>query len=281
MSVNREISFIGVSVKLSGRGFITSVFHKSCDKGLYLHQKSFCDEKYKKNLVPMLCHRAFNLSSNRIGFETEMERCISCLKNLGYSEYYVRMAVANYTKKQRLSRGKAAEKLVEKNDSKRFLVIPYKGENAKFLLRNGISSLCQRVGIIQPKIVFTSTKLLSRLRHPEKKADVINNGGVTYMFSCPIAGCNSRYVGVTRCHLFQRVRQHLTAKGDGVTSSSAIGDHLLQHAVSLDFALHSPCFEVLHKSSSWRNLLFIEAHHIKHQSCDLNRQTDSIILHVF
>ena len=83
-AVENVLPFIGVSVSIVDDEFVTSVYHKSCDKGIFLHSKSFCDEKYKKNLMPMLCHRAFTLSSSWIGFHQEIERSMRCLEKLGY-----------------------------------------------------------------------------------------------------------------------------------------------------------------------------------------------------
>ena len=85
-SEDSSLPFIGVTVTMSKTGFSTSVYHKSCDKGVFLHSQSFCDEKYKRNLMPMLCHRAFALSSSWIGFHEEIERSVKCLKQLGYDE---------------------------------------------------------------------------------------------------------------------------------------------------------------------------------------------------
>ena len=159
------------------------------------------------------------------------------------------------------------------------LVLPYKGESAKKSLISSFSALCRRVNTECPGMIFTSTSVGSLVRLPEAKPKVVNSGGVTYMFKCPQTGCESRYVGVTRRHLFQRVREHLAERKDG--SSSVIFDHMMFHGVRPTFETHLECFSILKKSSSWRSLLFTEAYHIKHQKCDLNTQTDSIPLRVF
>ena len=71
-------------MKMTRAGFETSVYHKGCDKGIFLHSQSFCDEKYKNNPMKMLCHRAFTRSSNWAGFHEEIERSTKCLQKLGF-----------------------------------------------------------------------------------------------------------------------------------------------------------------------------------------------------
>ena len=274
-SVDSSIPFIGVTVVMSKTGFSTSVYHKSCDKGVFLHSQSFCDEKYKRNLMPMLCHRAFALSSSWTGFHEEIERSVKCLTQLGYDECVLGSQVRHF-----LTRRLGPESSTQKEKSKLVpLVLPYKGESAKKRLISSFSALCRRVNTECPGLVFTSTSVGSLVRLPEAKPKVVNSGGVTYMFKCPQTGCESRYVGVTRRHLFQRVREHLAERKDG--SSSVIFDHLMFHDVRPTFETHLECFSILKKSSKWRSLLFTEAYHIKHQKCDLNTQTDSIPLRVF
>ena len=129
-----------------------------------------------------------------------------------------------------------------------------------------------------PKVVMTSTKLISILRRPESKPSLVNNGGVSYIFNCPEACCESRYVGITSRHLHQRVMEHLMKRKE---SPSAIYEHLVMHGKKPLFSEHFGCFKVLKKSSSWRFLLFSEAFSIKSLKCDLNRQSDSITLAVF
>ena len=182
-----------------------------------------------------------------VSFHEEIERSVKCLTQLGYDECVLGSQVRHF-----LTRRLGPESSTQK--------------------------VCRRVNTECPGLVFTSTSVGSLVRLPEAKPKVVNSGGVTYMFKCPQTGCESRY-GVTRRHLFQRVREHLAERKDG--SSSVIFDHLMFHDVRPTFETHLECFSILKKSSSWRSLLFTEAYHIKHQKCDLNTQTDSIPLRVF
>ena len=264
------IPFIGVTVRAVGDSYETSVYHKECDKGVFVHSQSFCDEKYKRNLLPMLCHRAFALSSTWAGFHEEIERCVACLTKLGYDEKALGAQIRRFLERKLAMK---EEKRPEKEEKFR-LVLPFKGVQPKEKLTGMINQICRQVDISPPDLVLTSTKLISLLKRPESKPDIVNSGKVTYQFDCPVAGCESRYIGVTGRHLFQRVKEHLSR-------NSAIRDHLLFHGMmpSLEEAMN--CFKILEKSSSRRYLLFTEASYIKSRNSDLNKQSDSIVLNVF
>ena len=89
---------------------------------------------------------------------------------------------------------------------------------------------------------MTSTKLISILRRPESKPSLVNNGCVSYIFNCPEAGCESRYVGITTRSLHQRVMEHLMKRKE---SPSAIYEHLVMHGKKPLFSEHFGCFKVL------------------------------------
>ena len=205
-----------------------------------------------------LWHRAFALSSSWIGFHEEIERSVKCLKQLGYDECVLGRQVRQFLNRRLGLESSSCQKEKSKLAP---LVLPYKGESAKKSLLSSFSALCRRVNIVCPDMIFTSTSVGSLVRLPETKPKVVNSGGVTYIFKCPQTGCESRYVGVTRRHLFQRVREHLAKRPDGL--SSAIYDHLMFHGVRPTFETHFECFSVLMKSESWRSLLFTEAYRIK------------------
>ena len=139
-----------------------------------------------------------------------------------------------------------------------------------------MTELCQQVGIVPPEFVLTSKKLSSLLGRPEDQPELGNSNKVTYEFSCPETGCESRYIGVTSRHLFQRVKEHLS-----MGSSSAVRDHLTSHSINPSMDDHLCCFKILRKSSSWRQLLSCEAFLIKSRKSDLNKQADSIVLCIF
>ena len=275
-SVNETIPFIGVNVKMTRAGFETSVYHKRCDKGIFLHSQSFCDEKYKNNLMKMLCHRAFTLSSNWAGFHEEIERSTKCLRKLGYDPEKLSDDIRCFLQRK-LSLDDNSARKTDVLDSP-LLVLPFRGVRATRSLKYALEGLCRRTSVRCPKVVFTSVKLSMKLRRPEKKPNLVNSGGVTYLFKCPVTGCKSCYVGVTRRHLFQRVREHV---GNQSGVNSAVYDHLMMHDIWPSFDDHLGCFEILVKTSSFRHLLFAEAFHIKHLKCDLNKQSDSIVLNVF
>ena len=128
--------------------------------------------------MPMLCHRAFALSSSWTGFHEEIERSVKCLTQLGYDECVLGSQVRHF-----LTRRLGPESSTQKEKSKLVpLVLPYKGESAKKRLISSFSALCRRVNTECPGLVFTSTSVGSLVRLPEAKPKVVNSGGVTYMF---------------------------------------------------------------------------------------------------
>ena len=142
-SEDSSLPFIGVTVTMSKTGFSTSVYHKSCDKGAFLHSQSFCDEKYKRNLMPMLCHRAFAFSSSWIGSHEEIERSVKS-KSDDDDECVLGRHVHQF-----LKRRLGLESSCQKEKSKLVpLVLPYKGESAKKILLSSFSALSREVNTV-------------------------------------------------------------------------------------------------------------------------------------
>jgi hypothetical protein len=101
--------------------------------------------------------------------------------------------------------------------------------------------------------------------------------GVVYQFKC--SGCSSTYVGQTSRHLRTRICEHLGISpfaGISLKTNSAIYDHIVQTGHHSSFEN----FTVICTATSKLDLPILECLQIKKLRPDLNRQSDSLVLHM-
>ena len=65
--------FLDISITKDETKFLTNVCRKTTFIGQYLHYQSFCSKKRKVNLIKILYHRAYKISSKEL-LHSESER---------------------------------------------------------------------------------------------------------------------------------------------------------------------------------------------------------------
>ena len=115
--------------------------------------------------------------------------------------------------------------------------------------------------------VFVSRKIKKDLGILEKKANIVNQQCVVYIFKCDL--CDAGYVGYTKGHLHLHIEGH-----------SSVARHCLEKRRSIPKDLLR-CFSMLKKCKNKFDCLVYEMLFIKDLKPLLNIQSDSIRIKVF
>ena len=67
-----KLNFLDVSIENKGGEYVTKVYKKPRDPGIYINSKSECPERYKEATIRNLIHRTYKISSNETLFRTPM-----------------------------------------------------------------------------------------------------------------------------------------------------------------------------------------------------------------
>ena len=161
-----------------------------------------------------------------------------------------------------------------------FIALPYLG-NLSLAIRIRLqNSINKNLPLCKIKVIFKSTKRLSKFFHFKDKVPFSLQLNVGYKFSCD--RCNATYYGKTYWHLNIRVGEHsgvspLTGKKLKAKATTAIKDHMLlcDHVVSLKD------FKILASSNSEFHLKIKESLLIARDKPELNRNAKSLPLYLF
>ena len=118
---------------------------------------------------------------------------------------------------------------------------------------------------------MVSHKIEQDLKLRETKPSVVNQQCLVYKFECDL--CDAGYVGFTRCHLHQRIKEHKN-------KNSSIGKHYSnEHSVAPNDL--SENFTILKKCKNKFDCLVYEMFFINELRPSLNVQSDSFCAKVF
>ena len=153
-------------------------------------------------------------------------------------------------------------------DESVYIVLSFKDQRSADRVRKDIYSLGAKIDV-NVKPVFTSRKLSQTESVKENKPPIVNTQCVVYLFQCDL--CDANYVGLTDCHLHQRISEH---------RYSAIGKHLeAQHGNNRTKIDH--LIKILRKCSSKFDCLVYEMLNKKDITPSPNAQGDSIHAKLF
>jgi len=93
--INNKISFLDVLIEKKQNRFMTGVYRKPTDTGLYSTPSSFCDPKYNRNMIKGLVHRVWSLTSSFEIFDKEIDTLHNRLSNNGYNKKYLNNIIKN------------------------------------------------------------------------------------------------------------------------------------------------------------------------------------------
>ena len=104
LGTNQKINFLDVHVDGSGGQYVTSVYTKPTNTGVYLNADSECPQRNKDGTIKALTHRRYKTSSNWHLFHDSMQILKQSLINNGYSNPLFDSILSNYTNKLNFKR---------------------------------------------------------------------------------------------------------------------------------------------------------------------------------
>ena len=255
-----SIPFLDLLIKrYNNESYNTEIYRKTTDTGLYTSPNSFCDFKYKRNMIKGLIYRSWTLPSTYDNSVKSVNKLLTILQNNGYSKSLLEsMAFETIDKcirKERLNKLVDSKFLVDPSiplDSGKMDNI----ENSASVINEEASTDSSHIvdvdntsnsGVIGSSDYFVLTlpysegfrdfkksivKLSDKVRikivsKSCKVTSIFCNKSVTpfdlcsnLVYSFKCNGCNATYIGETARHLCTRVQEHCRLSG-----KSNIADH--------------------------------------------------------
>ena len=275
MSGNK-FNFLDVAMKIENERFISSVYCKPTDKGIYCNYFSFTADTYKRSVVKTLVFRALKYTTNWTDFHAEITRLKQLFANNDYPQQLVETIIQSAISKY-LSKPKTMS-----NNVQLFLELinlqTFRADSQALtnILTKHISC-CDPDSKLELKTYFKSKKLSSLFSTREKCEDT-ERSKVVYKFCCSEERCKASYIGYTTNTLSTRCRQHRYR-------SSSIYQHF-----TIDHCMLPPSYDVLvnnfstiHQFSNTIDLKIAEALEIKKHMPFINVKFNemSTILNLF
>ena len=256
---NEKIPFLDVSIKKLNKSFVTSVYKKPSDTGLFTNFCSFISNTYKKCLIKTLVERVFCINNTWTGFSNDIEDLEAILQKNGYPPKYIEREI-----RQTISKKLKNESKQDEEENCRYFKLPYIGnisKNTKNKLSDIVRKFCKTGTVI--KIAFTSHKISSYFSLKDKKLKNLQSL-VVYHFTCSV--CNDTYIGCTRRHFETRAYEHLNTDKES---------HVFKHINSkaCKGKTHSRAsFKIIDRANSFYTLKIKEAMHIQWLQPAINGQ---------
>ena len=260
---DNKLSFLDVLIQKTSTKFQTSTFKKVTDTGLYTTPMSFCDPKYKRNLLHNLINRTWRIASSFHSAIKDINNLRGTLLKNGYSDNVIfqtiKKSISNfYDKKPNAN--------IDNQVDKEFvytLIVPY-SEGAKSFKKDILNLLPANT---KTRIVFQTSKILDFFSNKSPTPiDIQSN--LVYKFTCH--RCNASYIGETSRHLRTRVHDH--SQGIGTRS---IKDHEIS-CTERSYKIHKNEFKIICKNfNTYRQRIISEGLLIALHNPNLNVQYNS------
>ncbi|XP_075923264.1 uncharacterized protein LOC142924610 [Petromyzon marinus] len=242
-----KLPFLDVLIKRRHDGSMShSVYRKATHTDAYLKPDSHHHPSQKNSLIKTLYHRAQCISDQE-HITSELKHVHQALRANGYSDYTIRKAITPVMKK---------DPLVEPLKT---ITLPY------------IAGVTKKISKILNKhkiqVRFNTVHKIRDLVPSVKDAvPDIQYPGV-YKLKCL---CGSSYIGETKRHISDRIREHKADLKHGRTNSSAVADHCYNSVGSHDIDFSKT--EVLCKPTGYHERFVHEAIHIYKHRDNFNRE---------
>jgi hypothetical protein len=262
-------------VDCSSGNFVTSVYRKPTDAGIYLNAKSECPLRYKKSVLIGFLKRAHKVSTTWELFNIEVTRIKQLLINNGYSNSFVDTEVRKFL-------STIDQNLVDSSNDVPIKTLYYRNQfhqNYKLdeqiikkIVRSNINTNhCNLKIIVYYKCKRTSNFVMVNNQSAKSKRPLMKSH-VVYMFSCPNNDCrhNERncYIGHTRCTLSHRLSGH--------QQQGSIHDHFLEkHDTRISRTQIVENTRIRYIEHDPYRLKILEALVIKFESPNLNSQLEA------
>ena len=96
---NGSLSFLDITITHENNTFLTSVYCKLTDSGIFANFESFIPDMHKRRLIEILLHRISRLCSRYENFHQEIETLKSIFKNNNYPKNFVNQCIRKFLNK--------------------------------------------------------------------------------------------------------------------------------------------------------------------------------------
>ena len=189
---NGRLSFLGINIVCEKGKFVTNIYRKKTFSGVYTNFNSFIPKRYKTDLIISLLFQCFNLCSNFVKFQNE----INILKIILYKISYPRDFVDKCIKKvlDRVLTQKVVVGTVPKKDL--MIVLPYLGKLSLQIYTRINSAMKNKLFHCNFRIVFQCKCKLINFFKFKDKIPIFLSSGIAYKIKC--SGFNATYYGKTK-----------------------------------------------------------------------------------
>ena len=276
--INKKLPFLDIMVDCSSGNFVTSVYRKPTDAGIYLNAKSECPLRYKKSILIGFLKRAHKVSTTWELFNLEVKRIKQLLINNGYSNTFVDTEISKFLSKVEQNIDLPVDVPIKTLYYRNQFHDNYKQDEQiiKRMVRNNITAHnCNVKVIVYYKCKRTSSYVMMNNQCAKNKRPLTRNH-VVYEFSCPIIGCYrnaahkrpNSYVGHTRCSLSHRLSGH--------QQHGSILDHFTEsHGVRITRSQIVDNTRIRYTEQDPIRLKILEALVIKFESPSINSQLEA------
>lgn len=273
---NGQLPFLDTLVTKSGNKLLTDVYRKPTYTGLGLNYMSYVPQIFKVNSIKTLIHRAYNVCSNWLSFDEEINRLKVFFANNGYPLHLFEKYLKTFiNEKMKGSTNRDID--VKEKDKIRYISLPFYG-HLSYHIRSSLSkSLKDCFPDFSFRFVFTNNYTIgSFFNHKDRLPDLLCSK-VVYKFTCP--SCNAGYIGSTIRNLNIRISEH---KGISFRTGHPISNPsysvVRHHSENMDHKIRFEDFRILHRVRHETELRLAESLYIFHNKPNLNANESSIKL---
>jgi len=202
-SVDNELNFLDVTVKLKDNIISTKWFMKKTNTGIYLPKTSYSPTQYKTAAIRALISRAYKLSSTLKHFEESYDKIRLIFINNGFNHKFI---------------DKEKEKIIRQvnsppKDKEDINHIYYKVPFVKQIEKQNKKTFQDINALLKDKakvrLAYQTCKTSSFFPNKDRVTDDVKSH-LVYQFTC--SHCDGCYTGETVRHLKTRINEHLTGK---------------------------------------------------------------------
>jgi len=261
-----KLSFLDVLIQRDGSNFSTSIFRKKTFTGLGMNYFSNLFYQYKISAVKTLIHRAYNLSSSYINFNSEVNFLKSYFKNnlfpLRLFYKLLNNFVCNlYENNQTM--------VMQPQRRDVFIGLPYIGQQTSNCRRELMELLSNFYPQLKIRFYYKNNFTIGSVLNSKNVTPMLLRSSVIYKYSCDC--CTQFYIGSTKLQMFVRGSQHFgvshrTNKPLTAPNASSIRDHAINSSHQLKFTN----FTIIDSCRDVGNLRTLESMYIHRQRPQLN-----------
>ena len=212
---NGVLPFLDLLVERKSLSYETGIYRKQTDTGLYTSPDSFCELKYKRNMIKGLIYRSWSLSSTFVKSVESVNKLSSLLNQNGYSKSFLekliketvdKILLKDFSKNQSLASPDGSKKEIEgsldiNNMPKYCLIVPYSEGFKNF--KNALLKATNNE--LNLKIISRSHKIQNMFSN-KSITPLTLCSDIVYEYKCN--GCDATYIGETARHLCKRIQEH-------------------------------------------------------------------------